>query len=179
MWRSCWDGKIRKIFVKSALVMFPFSIKYSAQLSGNITSNEYELVLNYIKEFVEKKTADDVIVWENGLEFKSRLFRWRSRNNIMSSIDKGEFYILNKENRTILIYEIYMYFLLLSALGFAVIIGIITRNSALSAFVLLFMGGLNWLVAIIRHKYMLSALKKKINTLISSEVSHLYVNKNN
>ena len=157
--------------------MFPFSIKYSAQLTRNITADEYESMLNYIKEFIEKKTADDIVMWENSLEFKSRLFRWRSRNNIMSAIDKGELYIISKEDKTFILYKIYMYFLLLSSFAFAVLMGVLTKNIALSVFSIVFMGGLNWVVAIIRHKYMLNDLKKRIDVLISSGIHPLYANK--
>ncbi|QNE39421.1 hypothetical protein F1C16_07565 [Hymenobacter sp. NBH84] len=157
--------------------MFPFSISYSVQLTRNITLDEYESVLKYVKEFIEKKTADDIIIWENGLEFKSRLLKWRSRNNIMSAIDKGEFYILSKEGKTFISYKIYMYFLLLSALVFAGLVEALTKNIALSVFVIIFMGGLNWLIAVIRHRYMLNDLKKRIDLLIPSGIYPFYANK--
>ncbi|KQT17106.1 hypothetical protein ASG31_12210 [Chryseobacterium sp. Leaf404] len=66
--------------------------------------------LEFIEQFITKKTGEDIIIKDNKLTFKSKFFKWgRWNGNILIPIEKGTFKIVDQGNRTILTYEFYMY----------------------------------------------------------------------
>ncbi len=147
---------------------FPFSIKYSAQLK-NYASDRNKETLEFIEDFITQKTGDDIVIEGNKLTFKSKLFKWgRWNTNILVTIEKGVFTIIDKGDRTILTYEFYMYHLFIAVTFFSAFIATVSQQIWDGILSFIWLGGLNWLIAIVRHKMMLSEIAKKIDNLINS-----------
>jgi len=146
-------------------MIFPFSIKYSVRLRYNFECERNKKALKYIEDFISKKTADDIVIEDDRLTFKSKFFRWRWNTNILAPIEKGVFKIIDKDDNTILTYEFFMYRLFI----IVTIVSAFVLNSSQSLLVgilcFLWLGGMNWLIAIIRHKRMLKEIANGIAAL--------------
>ena len=148
---------------------FPFSIKYSARLGDNFTSGRIKETLEFIEEFITKKTGDGIIIEDNKLTFKSKFFKWgRWNTNILVPIEKGVFIIVDKGDRTLLTYEFYMYHLFIAVTIMSTFIASVSQQVWVGILCFLWLGGMNWLTAIIRHKMMLNEIAKEIDNLINN-----------
>ena len=144
---------------------FPFSIKYSARLNDNFASNRKIDAFEFIEAFITKKTGDDIVIENDKLTFKSKFFKWRRNTNILVPIEKGVFTIIDKGDRTILTYEFYMYRLFISVTIMSAFMAIVSQEVWFGIFCFFWLGGMNWLIAIIRHKMMLNKITKEIDSL--------------
>jgi hypothetical protein len=148
---------------------FPFSIKYSARLNDNFQCDKNKQALEFIKEYILNKTGDDIIIETNTLTFKSKFFNWNRWNtNILAPIEKGVFIIVDNGDRTLLTYEFYMYHLFIKVSIMSVFIAIVSQQIWIGILCFLWLGGMNWLTTIIRHKIMLKEIVKKIDNLINN-----------
>jgi hypothetical protein len=152
---------------------FPFSIKYSTQLGNNFASDRNKETLEFIEDFITKKTGDDIVIEDNKLTFKSKFFKWgRWNTNILVPIEKGVFIIVEKGDRTLLKYEFYMYHLFIGVIIMSIFMATVSQQFWVGIICFLWVGGMNWLIAIIRHKMMLNKITKEIDNLISDLKEH-------
>lgn len=148
---------------------FPFSIKYSERLSGNFTKDRNIVALEFIKDYIIKKTGENIIIENEKLTFKSKFFklgRWNT--NILVPIEKGVFIIKDKGTETILTYEFYMYHLFTAVIIISVFMATISQQVFFGIICFLWIAGLNWLMAIIRHKIMLKEIAREIDKLVTN-----------
>jgi hypothetical protein len=140
-------------------MIFPFTIKYSVQLSDNFPSNSNKETLEFIKEYIIKRKGDNIVIENNRLTFKSKT---SSKWDILSTIDKGIFNIQNNEGKIILTYEFFMYQLFIIVTIMSIMMMVVAQDIWFAKVGFLWLGGMNWLVTIIRHKSMLTDIKKAI-----------------
>lgn len=148
-------------------MIFPFSIKYSKILTPSFSQNKDKVVLEFIKDFIEKKSGDDIVINDRQLTFRSRFFksgRWNS--NILVPIERGVFKLADKGDRTILTYEFFMYHLFIFVTIFAVFLMTISQHMWVGFIIFLWIGGINWIVTIIRHRLMIKKIVKGIDNLL-------------
>lgn len=149
-------------------MIFPFSIKYSARLSDNFTSDISKEAFEFIEYFITEKTGNDIITKDNRLTFKSSPFKGgRLNTNILVPIEKGTFSIVDKGDKRILTYEFYMYRLFIVAIILSAFLAIGSQQVWTGIRCFLWIGGINWLIALYRHKMMLAEITKGIDNLIS------------
>ena len=153
-------------------MIFPFSIKYSARLGDGFASDRNKEALEFIEDFITKKNADVIIIENDKLTYRKKFFGSRNsfKTDILINVEKGVFRIVEKGGTTILTYEFYMYHLFITAT-----IGSVFMATILSVFMFtvslqvcfgiicfLWLGGMNWLISIIRHKMMLNEIAMEI-----------------
>lgn len=148
-------------------MIFPFSIKYSKILTPSFSQNKDKVVLEFIKDFIEKKSGDDIVINDRQLTFRSRFFksgRWNS--NILVPIERGVFKLADIGGRTILTYEFFMYHLFIFVTIFAVFLMTISQHMWVGFIIFLWIGGINWIVTIIRHRLMIKKIVMGIDNLL-------------
>ena len=145
---------------------FPFSIKYSARLNNHFSIDRKEETFKFIEDFITNKTGDEIIIEGDKLTFKSKFFKDRWNTNILVPIEKGVFIIIDKGDRYILTYEFYMYHLFIAVTIMSTFIAIFSQQVWVGILCFLWLCGMNWLIAIIRHKMMLNEITKEINNQI-------------
>jgi len=147
---------------------FPFSIKYSVRLGDTFTSERNKETLEFIEKFMIEKTGEEIVIDDNKLTFKSKFFkRGRWNTNILATIEKGVFIIVDKGDRTILTYEFYMYHLFIAVTIMSAIMATVFQQVWFGIICFLWLGGMNWLIAIFRHKMMLTEIAKEIDNLVN------------
>ena len=148
-------------------MIFPFSIKYTVELVESFTAKDNKKTLDFIEEYILKKTEEDIVVEENKLTFKSKFLSFkRDKFNILAPVEKGVFIIVDKGDKTLLTYEFYMYRLFIIVFIMSIFITIFSQKVWDGVYGFLWLGGMNWIIAIIRHKSMLNEIKGEINKLI-------------
>jgi hypothetical protein len=145
--------------------MFPFSISFTKSLGVKCTHVDIERIMSHIQIFIEKKTGEDIEINRCSLTFKSKPFNFRWNTNIMVPIERGRFELQIGKEESSLKYTFYMYRLLVIAAILSIPFGLIESNILISLFAFLWLGGMNWLLAIIRHNIMLDDLIQEINSL--------------
>ena len=150
-------------------MVFPFTIKYSKRLKEKVTASDTTNVLDYIGDFVTKKTAEDITVDGNELTFKSGFFRMRWSSNIMGVIEKGKFNLIDNGNETVLTYEFFMYRTFAIVAVMSLVMGTVSRQPWFGVLCLAWIGGMNWLTAIIRHRNMFGNIVAGIDNLIKTK----------
>lgn len=143
--------------------MFPFSIKFSKQIGG-VAPDEYHTVLENIKKFIEKKSADNAVVQGNKLAFSTSFLKTMFSRNLFAQVEKGEFTIFEKTGATFLTYTFSMYRILIAVFVMCAVTVAITKALWLGVYFLLIVGGMNWTIAIIRHRKMFNTIIGGINS---------------
>jgi hypothetical protein len=143
-------------------MIFPFSFKYSRKLADSMLISDKELLLNHIAEFLENKKARNIRISGNQLEFSTSVFEigWTINWNVIMPIEKGKFVIVSDGIREHLTYEFSMYRLILVALGGSIFLGIAGSDIFMGLIFFGFLGGLNWIIALIRQGLMLNKIIK-------------------
>ncbi len=144
--------------------MLPFDVK----LKKRIKIKEYLIydnseILNFFKkEFIDRK-ADNVRIENNTVRFNNNFFKFINNWNIMVPVDKGILVINNDKNEEI---EIEYSFSLKVTLVIGFIAGLLfylfSKLWFVGLFAFLWLGGMNWLTAVIRHSFMFSDLNNKL-----------------
>ncbi len=147
--------------------MFPFTIKYSEKLNNNFNIDKNKEVLEYLQDFMTKKKAEDIVIENNKLTFISKYFK-SGRYDILSTIEKGLFVIENNQGETKITYEFYMYRLFLIVTIMSLFIFLFNDDTSFAILCFSWLGGMNWLITIIRHKMMLTEITRGIDTLIKT-----------
>jgi hypothetical protein len=143
-------------------MIFPFSFKYSRKLADSMLISDKELLLNHIAEFLENKKARNIRISGNQLEFSTSVFEigWTINWNVIMPIEKGKFVIVSDGIREHLTYEFSMYRLILVALVGSIFLGIAGSDIFMGLIFFGFLGGLNWIIALIRQGLMLNKIIK-------------------
>lgn len=144
-------------------MLFPFSIKYQKRLKGKLTQDDRISTMNYIEFFIRERKGDVLSTTEAELNFKSSLFRGHSLD-ILGPIEKGKFRIIQKNENMVLTYEFFMYRLFIIATIISVAVGLGTKELNLGIIAFFWLGIVNWLIALIRHRIMLVDITKEIDS---------------
>jgi hypothetical protein len=143
--------------------MFPFYIKLKKTISISSLGADYR---NEILEFFEvelnERKADNLKIEENVLIFRNHFFKLNNLN-IMAPIDKGEVKVQEASKNFV---KVQYQFSLRITLLFGAIAGfsffLISKEWNVGLFAFLWLGGMNWLTAAIRHYIMFNDLIKKL-----------------
>lgn len=144
-------------------MIFPFSIKYSNKLNLDYTKNQNELIFKIIYKHILEKKGEDIKISKDVLKFKSSFFNFdRTNFNIFTPIEKGVFRIKKENQKLIIEYQFYMYRLFLISILISLFFFLISKKVVFGLIVFCWILGINWIVAIIRHKLMLNKIVKLI-----------------
>ena len=152
-------------------MIFPFTIKYSKRLKEKVSAADSNRAMTYIEDFITKKTAEDITIEGNELTFKSGFFRMRWNTNIMVAIEKGKFNLIDNGNESVLTYEFFMYRIFAIVAVMSVFMGTASQQPWFGVLCFAWLGGMNWLVAIVRHRSMLGDIAKGIDSLVATKIS--------
>jgi hypothetical protein len=149
-------------------MIFPFTIKYTKKLQEQITPYNLDNVLNYISNIILDKDGEEIHIDKNQLIFKSSFFNFRWNTHIFNPIEKGKFTIINTQNESFVTYDFYMFRMFAIFSGFLIYIGYNFQNIEM---VLPILGVLviNWIITLIRHKFMFNRIISGINKLNITE----------
>ncbi len=147
-------------------MFFPFSIKYQKSLKGELTNEDKIKAINYIESFIRNKKGNIKSVSENEMSFKTSLFKGHSFD-ILGPIEKGKFCITQKN---VLTYEFFMYRLFVIVTIMSVFVVLITKDMYDGIMCFAWLGGMNWFIALIRHRLMLVSITYEINSMINSNI---------
>lgn len=144
--------------------MFPIEIRLKKRfyISGSEIDNNNAILEFFKKEFIIRK-ADNVRIENNAVIFNNIFFKFINNWNIMIPVDKG--ILIIKQNRKDEIVIEYLFSLKI-VLVISGIIGIIIAFyseiwiNGLIAFI--WLGGMNWLLAVIRHSLMFRSLNNEM-----------------
>lgn len=146
---------------------FPFTIKYTTKLEGNISEGDYPGIFSLISDILINKPAKNIIIEGNQLRFKPGNYAWNW--NIMVSIEKGIFTLTKQEQGDIITYEFFMYHLLITTFAMGIFFGCISGKLWVGIGAFLWLGGMNWIIGIIRHKGMFDDITEEINNFIAQK----------
>ncbi|RZJ51637.1 MAG: hypothetical protein EOO44_14300 [Flavobacterium sp.] len=146
-------------------------MQYSTAFERKLNTADYKLALNFIGDFLTKKTADHITIEENRLIFKCDFFKMGWSTNILVQTEKGIFTIVEKENKSLLIYKFFMYQLFGGAFVMSLIIAFVSTEIWMGIFCFLWLGGMNWVIALFRHRSMLNEIVVEIDTLVKAKDS--------
>jgi len=136
-------------------MFFPFSIKYSKRLENKISADKTDKATQFIKEFLANKSAEDIQINARQITFKASMFGPRWKTNIMVPIERGEFTLSDKDDYSIITYQFNMYRLFIIVTIMSIVFTIGSKEIFVGVMCFGWLGGMNWLVAIIRHRLML------------------------
>jgi len=147
---------------------FPFTITYSSTLNENFGPDRYVAVLGFISDFIVNKPAKDIVIDNNTLTFKPGPSFWNT--NIMVPIERGIFTLSSRGDRAVLTYEFFMYHMFIYTGVMAVGFGIISQEIWVCVGAFLWLCGMNWLIALARHKGMFDDIAAGIDTFLQQEM---------
>ncbi len=140
--------------------MFPLLVKYNKEIElNNPEKQTTNGILVCFAEKLAKKKADNIKVEEHRLTFKNNLLRLTSNWNIMLPVDYGEITIKNNSSNKIKIrYTISLrrILLIVAIISFIIYGSSKSLNNGLIAFG--WLGGMNWIIAVIRHRILFNNL---------------------
>lgn len=145
-------------------MIFPFTIKYQKTIEIQTSNESIKESIKYIENFVSKKDVEIVSNENSKLTFTSSIFTGHSWS-IFAPIEKGEFNIKLEEGKQKLSYEFFMYRLFVIAGIMSIFMGYVSDDIEFGFICLAWLGGMNWIIAIIRHWLMFSKIVKDINTM--------------
>jgi len=121
------------------------------------------MALGYIADYMKKKKADELCIEGNTLTFKENFFKFRWNTDILVPIEKGVFSIHNSEHATIVTYEFFMYRLFLIAAVMSIVMGLLSHELWVGVACFGWLGGMNWVIALVRQKAMLDEIVDNLN----------------
>jgi hypothetical protein len=146
----------------------PFTHKYSQSLGQQLSVAQQQRAFAFIAFYLKDKTVEEIIRSEKGLTFKSGAFKFRLNIHILNTIEKGSFEFYSRDNLSVLGYEIYMY-RLFTQIGILGALAYIASKEAAVPLLALAILGLNWVIAIVRHRLMLLNIIEGLKILIDTE----------
>ena len=150
-------------------MIFPFSIKCKRKFKEKISAENIDIVISYIQDYIDAKTCENTSINGHQLTFKTGSFRNKWNTDILATVERGKFELLNRRNESTLTYEFFMYHLLLGASLMSILIRLFSSNIWTGIFCFAWLGGMNWIIAIIRHRKMLKDIVIEIETLINEK----------
>jgi hypothetical protein len=154
-------------------MIFPFSIKCTRKFKDKISLGETVVVMTYIQDFMARKTCKTITINGHLLTYKPGSFRNKWNTDILATVEKGKFEFVNTGTESILTYEFFMYHLFLWTSLMSILIGVISADIWIGVFCFAWLGVLNWIIAIFRHRLMLKDIVLGIETLINEKKGSL------
>jgi hypothetical protein len=154
-------------------MIFPFSIKCKRKFKDKISSEDLDTVMSYIQDYIDAKTCENTTVNGLTLTYKTGYFRNKWNTDILATVERGKFELINVESESILTYEFFMYHLFLVAFLISIIFGLFSSEIWIGVFCFAWLGGMNWLIATIRHQLMLGDIVLEIENLIDKKKGSL------
>jgi len=146
---------------------FPFSVKHAVRLEARINSDDYPLILEHISKFIKNKGAEDIVIQNNVLNFKSHI---SERNHIMEPVNKGIFSLIEQDGVVTLIYNFFMFkHIIVITSILAIVMGMVSQNLIFAFFAFLALCGMNWFIPLARQRHMLDDLAAEIELLIQEK----------
>jgi hypothetical protein len=146
---------------------FPFSITYLSTLNENFGQERYPAVLKFVGDFIINKPAKDIIIENNTLKFKPGFTFWSG--NIMGPIERGIFILNPAGDRVILTYQFFMYHMFIITGIMAVVLAIVSQQIWFGVGAFLWLCGMNWVTALVRHRGMLDEIAAGIDAFLQEE----------
>lgn len=154
-----------QIFTNSQkLNMFPLAIRLKKRfLITDFELEENSNMLEFFKqEFINRK-ADNVRIENNEVRFNNHSFKLISNWNIMVPVDKGKLTIKkDKRSEIVIEYQFSLKIILLISGIIGILIAFFTRLWTTGLFVFLWLGAMNWVIAVMRHSIMFSAMNSEL-----------------
>jgi hypothetical protein len=141
--------------------MFPLTITFSEKLPKNFDERYYGMGIQTIKHILTENKGRIKSIEDDGLTFKGSHSYWRG--SICKGVDKGAFKIQKKNNKVIVIYKIFFYELFIFTSIAGIVFGAISQEIWVGIGIFLWLGGMNWITAIIRHQSMLKDIALEID----------------
>ncbi|MVN23515.1 hypothetical protein [Mucilaginibacter arboris] len=139
--------------------------KFSAGLDRPINSCGYPKEIQVLKDYIDEKKGNIVLINESELIFKGGYSPWRG--NICKFIKEGKFNIREKNQKLFLEYRIQIDKLIIYIRLFGIGLGIFLDWKVSVPFV--WVGGMNWILAIIRNNSMVDNIAGEINQLLKNK----------
>ncbi|MCX6335339.1 MAG: hypothetical protein NT092_13745 [Bacteroidia bacterium] len=146
--------------------MFPLSVKYSVKLKKKVLDSDVERIMKSIKEDIEEKSGEEIVIEGSTLTYKSRFGGIRMSYNILKTVEKGIFQLNFDGTMYKLTYEFFMYRIFLLAFISSIVFGIITKKALDGLIFFVVLGLFNWLITIIRHRMMFRDMVSDIEDII-------------
>ena len=149
--------------------MFPFEIRLKKRLGiKDLELEKTNMILAFFEqEFINRK-ADRVRIGNNEVRFNNKLFKFTSNWNTMVPVDKGSLTV--KKNRSGELVIEYLFSLkvpLIVGVFFGIITFLFTKMWFVGVGVFLWLGVVNWLIALLRHENMFALLTCEMKRKIS------------
>jgi hypothetical protein len=122
--------------------------------------------MTYINDFILLQTGEDIVIEGNKLSYRSGFFKFRRIYNILAHVDKGSFHLEFNDEGCRLNYEFSMYRLFVISFFLSLLVGAFYLHLLMALIFFAIMLFPAWLVAIIRHRLMLSEIILDIEILI-------------
>ncbi len=151
--------------------MFPFKVRYDRTIRAFIDPEKFSELLDFSGNLLSKEGADYFSREGNRLKFENRLFKLTWNWELMVPIGAGFVEIKEGQNNNIKIrYSITLTRVWALSVIAAFIIWISNKDIIWSLVAIGFLGGLNWIIAVIRHWVFFyemtnTIIKNKINVL--------------
>jgi hypothetical protein len=143
--------------------MFPFKIRYSTKIEGVATPDLIQAMLDVSRDLLREYGADFFSRESNRITFENRFFKLTSNWNLMVAADAGFVEISNSEENKIKVrYGFTLTRILVLSFLISIIILIVSREIYFSIFAFFVLGFLIWLIAIARHRYVLTMIVDRI-----------------
>lgn len=150
-------------------MFIPFSIKFTSAFSSDFKPEKKAAILQYLHDFMLSKKADDIVIEEDRLSFRSKFFKWgRLNTNILVPIERGIFVIRQENGNTVLTYEFFMYHLFIAVTLMSVLMALVSQQVRFGIICFAWLGGMNWLIALIRHRMMFTAIVRGVEQHITA-----------
>ncbi|WP_342644620.1 hypothetical protein [Mucilaginibacter sp. CSA2-8R] len=150
---------------------FPFSMHFSKPLKAVITPENRQMVLNYIKQSITDKKADNVVINLDHVKYKGSTSN--SRTSLFGTVDCGVFSVILENGRWYVSYQIFIKKLFLFASAFCTLGAFIT-NIWFGVIGFLWLFGLNCLVALFQDMSSAGTLMLGIDELICGKEPEVY-----
>ena len=149
-------------------MIFPFTIKYQKHIDVKVSTQNVEPLMNFIEEFITKKNGENVTISAAKLKFSSSIFSGHSWS-ILGPIEKGEFNIFIENNTYKLSYEFFMFRLFIIVSIMSIFMWLVSKEVEVLLMCFAWLGGMNWFIAIIRHRLMFRKLIIGINNKLAQD----------
>ncbi len=143
----------------------PFNIQYTRALRKSVSGPAIAPAMDFIKEFINQQTGDDILIDGNTVSYSVNFFRIRWRHNAMIAVDKGVFTLVNDGNISVLKYRFLMYRFWGMLGAFSVLAGFFMHTFFISLFFLFVFGGIVVTATAARHRQMLNEIASNIDLL--------------
>jgi len=140
-----------------------FKYKFSTSIDRPISLDGYPAEIKVVKEHIDEKKGIIVLKSNNELHFKGTYSAWRG--NICASVNSGKFTIEEDKGKLLLIYRIEIDHILVYLTLIGMSISIAFYKIWLAGMPLIWLGGMNWFISLVRNNSMMYDIAFEINQL--------------